>query len=264
MDTEPLTPISLSQHGHQGWKKAVGFGFARRIATVPLAIGEITRVAQSIPVVFTYQAGGWVPLAILGPVKGTSVYVDSAGRWRGTAVPGSLRMYPFGLEPDSGRLSLWSSFEPSPIGEHGVMPFFSSDRLSNELLTVQRFLERWSEGITKGGEVLTWLSRRDVLAPWQVPGMDEATRALQITELFRVDVERLYALGDKALLGLLRAGHLQWLHAHLASLEHADRFKTMARDLVTPFGDRPARQKESDKSTDILSAIVEDLGDAEL
>lgn len=258
------TPISLSEHGQRGWKRASGYGFARRIALEPLAIGEIPRVAQSIPVVFRNHEGCWEPVAVLGPVLGANVFVDTDGQWRGGFVPGGLRVYPFCLRPDSGELGLWPGYATFPVGNEGVLSFYSGDELTPELQSVLGFLVRRSEEIAKAREVLTWLAARDVLVPWQMSGVDRPDDSRALAGLYRVDVEQLHRLEDTSLLGLLRAGHLPWVYAHLASLEHVERFKLLAKDLVKPDVHGPKKSKSSHKAAGILAAMAEDLGDAEL
>lgn len=258
------TPISFSKHGQQGWKRSSDFGFARRVALEPLGIGEVPRVAHTIPVAFRNHGDCWEPVAVMGPIAGTNVFVDRDGHWRGGFVPGGLRVYPFCLSRLSGELGLWPGYVTLPLGNPEVLPFYSGDQLTPELESVLGFLERRSAEITKAGEVVAWLASAEVLVPWRIPGVEYPDNSGATPGLWRLDPERLYGLEDKPLLDLLRAGHLQWLYAHLSSLAHADTFKALARDLVRPSKKRSPQPEGSGNSVEILSALADDLGDAQL
>lgn len=257
------TPISLSKHGQQGWKRSSGYGFSRRIALEPLGVGEIPRVAQAIPVAFRYHNDRWQAVAVMGPVAGTNLFVDRGGQWRGGFVPGGLRVYPFCLGAETGELGLWPGYATSSPGDPEALPFFTGEELTPELKSVLGFLERRSKEIAQAGEVVSWLAARELLLPWRLPGIERPEDSGGITGLWRVDAERLHGLEDNPLLTLLRAGHLQWLYAHLSSLAHADTFRALARDLATAPGHNPQQTSHSDKAAGILSAITDDLGDAQ-
>jgi hypothetical protein len=77
-----------------------------------------------------------------------------------------------------------------------------------------------------------------------------------------VDETRLEALDVALVLEVYRGGSLRWVHAHLDSLHHAQRFKALAKAIVAPEIAAPRQPDKIEQAADILAAIADDLGDA--
>jgi hypothetical protein len=250
-------------HSHLGWRPAKGFGFAREMAMVPLAATEISRVAQSLPVLFGHRAGRWQAVAVLGPVQGANVHVTREGKWRASFVPALLKVYPFRLD-DDGQLALWAGYEPFPLASDGVQPFHEDGGLEPRLQQALKLLRAVHTGMGAVHPVLERLYNAGALTPWEMPGIESPQAERALKGLYAIDTVRFEALGDAAVLELFRTGVLGWLHAHLDSLHHAERFKELAKSIVGTEIAAPRQHDKIDQVADFLAAIAEDLGDAEL
>ncbi|MBD3655935.1 SapC family protein [Marinobacter sp.] len=250
-----MTSLDPRLHVHLGWRLPKGFGFARRMATVPLAVDEITRVAQALPVVFRKgtTGNGWQAIAVMGPVEGANVCVSAEGHWRTPYVPAVLRVYPFCLD-GANTLALWPGVQPEPLGADGVQPFFAADALTPRLQQTLGFLQAVRAGTAAADSVIGPLHEAGLLIPWTVPGLDAPRPDQELSGLYILDGSRSEALDDAAVLGLFRTGGLRWLHSHLDSVHHAGRFKVMAQGLVAP-----KTTSKHDRAADILAAIADDL-----
>lgn len=223
--------ITPDSHGPLGWRKPAGFGFAQAIAVQPLAVDEIGRVAQSIPVTFRKADGRWQAVAVLGPVRGTNVHVARDGRWRAGFVPAALRVWPFRLTGD-GALALWEGYAPEPASAPGVKPFFPEGRPNATLARTRAFLAEVQAGTAAAHAPLALLAGRGVLMPWQVPEIAMPAAGTALDDLWRLDPAGFEALDDADWLALRRHRAMGWLHAHLDSLHHATRFKALAEKIV--------------------------------
>lgn len=258
-----MTQLRPETHSHLGWRPATGFGFARRMSIVPLAADEIVRVAQALPVAF-YKAGErWQAVAVMGPVSGTNVYVARDGKWRTSFVPAMLRVYPFRLD-EAGELGLWEGYTAEPLAAAGAKPFFTDGALEPWLQQTLKFLKAVHSGVGTVHRSLSKLEDAKALTPWVVPGVETTLHDNAQAGLFAIDTKGFKTLDDALVLELFHAGALRWMHAHLNSLHQAGHFKTLAKTIVSPEITAPRSPDKIEKAADILAAIAEDLGDAEL
>lgn len=258
-----MTALSPDTHGHLGWRPARGFGFAQSTALVPIAVAELPRVAQAMPVVFAQAKGQWHALGVMGPITGANVYVSRAGKWRASYVPALLRVYPFHLE-EGETLALWSGYAPEPLVSEGVHPFYKDGDLAPWLQETRRFLRTVHDGVAQLHGPLETLAAAGALSPWDGPALEVPQPDRALSGLHVLEPERLTGCADSVALELFRAGHLRWLYAHLDSLHHAERFKALAKDIVAPPLEAPKQPDKADRVADVLAAIAQDLGDTEL
>ena len=250
-------------HSHLGWRPVSGFGFARRMTLVPLAAAEIARVSQVLPVVFRKAEGCWQAVAVMGPIEGANVFVSREGKWRASFVPALLRVYPFKLT-GAGELALWEGYQPDPLAAEGTQPFYEDGALAAKLRQTQTFLKTVHKGIGAAHRTMERLEAADVLTPWEMPGIETPQPERALTKLYIVDENCLRAIDEALVLELYRGGSLRWLHAHLDSLHHAERFKALAKTIVAPEIAAPRQPDKIEQVAEILAAIAEDLGDAQL
>lgn len=255
-----MTPLNPDTHGALGWRAAVGFGFARDVATVALADAEIRRAAQVMPVAFRHHQGQWQAVAVMGPVAGTNIYVAKDGRWRAAFVPAALRTYPFCLNDDD-QLCLWDGYTAAHRAQDDVAPFYDGSTLAPRLQDTHRFLRNVAQGQAAVDRALQEFQAQGLLRPWAVPGLDQTGSDHALCDLHQIDALQLHRLSDQRLASLVRSGTLAWVHAHLDSLHHAERFKALAQTLVNPAIEAPRKQDPAEQAADILAAIAADLRD---
>jgi len=258
-----MAVISPTTHSYLGWRPAAGFGFAGDVTLVPLATAEFARVAQMLPVVFRKAEDRWQAVAVMGPIEGVNVFVSREGKWRASFVPALLRVYPFKLT-GAGELALWEGYQLEPLAAEGAQPFYKDGDLAPWLQQTQTFLKTVQTGIGAAHRVLERLETAEVLTPWEVPGIETPHPERALTGLYAIDAGLFEALDEALVLELYRSGSLRWLHAHLDSLHHAERFKALAKAIVAAGIAAPRQPEKIEQAADILAAIAEDLGDAEL
>lgn len=256
---------SLAPDIHSGlaWRPVTGFGFARPMAVVPLAVAEMSRVAQALPVLF-YKAGErWQAVAVMGPVLGTNVYVSREGKWQASFVPALLRVYPFRLD-EAGELGLWDGYNPEPLAAEGAQPFYKGEHLAPWLQQTVKFLKTVHIGLGAVHLSLEQLEEVGALAPWEVPGIERPQPERALAGLYAIDPKRFETLDDALVLEFFHSGALRWMQSHLDSLHHAERFKALAKSIVAPEITAPRQPDKIEQAADFLAAVAEDLGDAEL
>lgn len=229
---------------------------------VPLAEAEISRVAQELPVLFRKFDAGWRAMAVMSPVEGANLNVSREGEWRTSFVPALLRVYPFRLD-EAGELGLWEEYTPEPLAAEGAQPFFMDGDLAPRLQQVVKFLKAVQVGQHKVHRSLNRLEEVAALTPWEAPGIETTELERALKGLYGIETKRFETLDDPLVLELFRSGALCWLHSHLDSLHHAERFKALSKSIVTQEVTLPRQPNKIEQAADILAAIAEDLGDAE-
>jgi hypothetical protein len=258
-----MTQLRPDTHSHLGWRPTTGFGFVRKMAVVPLAAAEIARVAQALPVLFYKVGARWQAVAVMGPVKGINVHVSREGSWRTSFVPALLRVYPFRLNGE-GELGLWEGYTPEPLAAEGAQPFYKDGDLAPWLQQTVKFLKTVHTGVGTVHRSLTRLEEVGALTRWEVPGIETPKPERALTGLYAIESKRFETLEVALLQDLFRSGGLRWMHAHLDSLHHAERFKALSKNSVAPEITAPRQPDKIEQAADILAAIAADLGDAEL
>jgi SapC len=262
-----MTPITPDTCGTRGWIPARDFAFARGVTWAPLAIWEIVRAAQTVPVVFMARDEEWTAIAVMGTTAGANAFVSSEGRWCTDFVPAPFRLYPFCLDP-RGAFCLSPDAEPDSAGAPGARRFFEDGKLTPQLLQARRLLTVHARGVQAVGRTMSLLKSRSALLPGD-ESLGLRCRSLPPgAQTFVVDTERLNALDDADILSLFRSGALRWLHAHIDSLHRLDHLDRIGRRTLAVVPTEEARatvtRTEADPVADLVSAIVSDLGDADL
>ena len=263
------TPVSQERHGGRYWRRFVSYAFARRLHCVPVVMAELDQTAASFPLVFTEDALGVMPVALLHLRRDADTpFVAGDGTWRGTYVPSALRAHPFAARAtgtDDEMVLLVDESSGLVTDDPHDEPFFADDGTpSGALGQVIAFFRTRALSERDTRAACAALSDAGLFAPLPaLPGMDD----MAAQGLFTVDPEKLQALCDSALPALWRCGALRLAQAHRLSLHHAS---WMARVLSAAPGataPAPAPDAPDSRLSDFLSAVADardrDNGDQE-
>ena len=92
---ETAVPVSSGRHGKAAIEAGRGYGFARKINSVPLTAVEFPLAAADYAIVFAQSGEEVVPVVILGARAGENLYVKDDDSWSAKYVPAFIRRYPF-------------------------------------------------------------------------------------------------------------------------------------------------------------------------
>lgn len=223
-----IVPISTARHGARYWRRFTSFEFARARRMVPVVLDEIETAAAAMPLALARlpdkgaAAGALVPVALLSLSDGGDTpFVAPGGQWRGTYVPGALRVHPFTAAPGAeGRLVLLVDESTGHVTDDpGDEPFFAdaTGTPAPALDGVIDFLR------AQHGSALATRAACDALrdcpgliVPLALPEAGGDLRGLCVA-----DPARLAALDGEALCRLHRLGALRLAHAQRVSLGNA-------------------------------------------
>ena len=246
---EQALALHREEHKHLRLRRQ-GFGFARRVNSVPLAAVELPAAAAHYPTVFAKVEGGLPVLAALvGLRNDENLFVEGPDdQWLGSYLPAFVRRYPFVLATQGEAFTVWIDRAFSGWSEDEGEPLFLKDGGDGELLkeTIS-FLQSFQAEMARTQTFIQHISEagllKDIAVPVNTPGVTPfVLQGLQV-----IDEQKFAALDDDKVTSWFRSGELGWIYAHLASLAQVSTLGTrLARRLETPT---PTEKRKGRSST---------------
>lgn len=217
-----IIPLIPGQHGGLKIQTNQGYGFAATTNSVPVAGVELAEVCKEYPVVFVpTEAGGAVPVAVLGFANGENLFLDGERQWQAHYLPAFVRRYPFILadNPETPDRPVVCVDESCPwLGQELGEPLFAAGQPSPLLEQTLKFLADFhaqsARTATFGRKLKDW----GLLVESQAQATTADGKSHTLTGIWVVDEAALSRLAADRLEELFRAGELAWIYFHLASL----------------------------------------------
>jgi hypothetical protein len=225
-----VVPLNRQVHRDTSVRKIASFAFAAEVNTVPIVDVEFARVALEAPVVFARTDTGLVSLALMGTAERKNAFVGPDMQWTGRYIPAFLRRYPFvfSVEQGTDRMTLCmdESFEGLNTENRGERMFDADGNPTTYLSTVLRFMEDYQATFNRTQAFCDHLEERDLLEEARIDyRLSDGTQGV-VSGFLRVSAERLRALDDDVLGGMVRTGEMDLIQAHLLSLMNAESLVT--------------------------------------
>jgi hypothetical protein len=225
-----VVPLNRQVHRDTSVRKISSFAFAAEVNTVPIVDVEFARVALEAPVVFARTETGLVSLALMGTAERKNAFVGPDMQWSGRYIPAFLRRYPFvfSVEQGADRMTLCmdESFEGLNTENRGERMFDADGNPTTYLSTVLRFMEDYQATFNRTQAFCDRLEERDLLEEARIDyRLSDGTQGV-VSGFLRVSAERLRALDDDMLGGMVRTGEMDLIQAHLLSLMNAESLVT--------------------------------------
>lgn len=218
-------PVLLNRDTHRKRRVAAskGFAFARKANSMFLAGVEFNEAAKEYSIVFTQASGGRVmPVAMLGLRARENLFVDDDARWDARYIPAFVRRYPFVLAELQGQAMGVCIDEAFPgLSEKKGEPLFDAAGENTPFLqNALDFLHRYQVEYLRTDAFCKRLRELGLLREMNAKADLADGRSFTINGLMVVDEQKLFALGDAAVLTMFRAGELHWIAMHLSSLSN--------------------------------------------
>jgi hypothetical protein len=228
---EPV-PVTKRRHGRYAVRRVTDYSFARDLNAVPLVMEEFPVAGRNYPIVFTRSGDHYGANALLGLRNAENLFVDKAGKWLGGYVPAFLRRYPFALSYSEEKETYAFCIDEgaSVVGEYpdGERLFDDSGNETPYFNEMLAFVKQYQKAYHDTQAFCARLKDLGLIADIEVslklPTGETATNK----GFFGIHRERLKDLKSDQVDTLFRAGDLEHVHIHLASL-HA--FETLLLEL---------------------------------
>jgi hypothetical protein len=255
-----LVPVTQMVHSGKSWRRPPDFRFAAKDAMAPIVAPEFGSVAPWMPIVFTQQAGHWLPMAMMSPVAGHNLFVDAEGKWLGGYVPAALRSFPFFRARIEGREDEVVCFDEDSgllADQRSGEDFFAENgEPSVALRQISDVLQAVSAAQQPTKLAMASLAEAGIIEPWPLRVKVGNSQEGEIAGLHRIKETALNALDDAAFLKLRKTGALVLAHMQLVSMGQMARFHSLFRQQQQSASARAAL--ESRETLDDLFGMPSD------
>ncbi len=214
--------LNKEQHGNLGVSPPANpCSFCSNVAAIPLTASEIPAAVKDYPVVFLSEEEP-LPLAVVGLIDQTNLFVDENGQWTAdTYIPGYIRRYPFAIanETDGERLAIVLDTAYDGIVPSGETPLFEGGEPSEATQQAIEFCKAYEQD-RRMTEQFTSILKESGLVRGQAAQYTPKgeTGPKPFAQYFGIDEKGLSDISDEKFLELRKSNILPFLYAQLMSL----------------------------------------------
>jgi hypothetical protein len=214
-------PEALNADVHAGLRYQSGsapFAKAAGIHMVPLLVGEFAQAMTHYPIIFAGEEK--TPLAVMGLAAGQNFFIKDGQFEDGAYVPAYLRRHPFTLASatEEQMVVCIDRDEAGFVTEGEGEALFADGEPTAFTKHAMAFLTEFQAETVRTSAFIKMLADADLFevknTSFVVDGKQEP-----IAEYFAIAEDRLAALSDEQLAGMVRSGAMVGVHAHLLSLQ---------------------------------------------
>lgn len=243
---ETAVPVSSGRHGKCSVEAGKGYGYARKINSVPLMAVEFPQASAEYAIVFAKSGEDFLPVVILGARQGENLYVGQDDRWNAHYVPAFVRRYPFIFSAsEDGKtftLCVDEAFPGLNYQGRGQALFTPEGKQTPYVDNVLKFLQEYRTQFLRTKAFCKKLADHNLLEPMQAQftlGQDR----MSLGGFMAIDRQKLKALSGDVLKQLAATDELELIYLHLQSMrnftEVKDRLASAQADTAPPAQAQP-------------------------
>lgn len=221
---ETAVPVSSGRHGKASIEAGKGFGFARKINSVPLTAVEFPLAAAEYAIVFAQSGEEVVPVVILGARAGENLYVREDDSWNARYIPAFVRRYPFvfAAKGDGKTFTLCvdEAFQGLNFQGRGQALFDAGGKQTPYVDNVLTFLQEYTTQFKRTQAFCRKLAELKLLEPMQAQFTLAGGQKMSLTGFHAVDRKRLKALPAETRAQLVETDELELIYLHLQSMRN--------------------------------------------
>ncbi|HEX7889960.1 MAG TPA: SapC family protein [Ramlibacter sp.] len=221
---ETAVPVSSERHRKHAIEPDKGYGFARRIHTVPLTAVEFPLAAAEYAIVFAQNGEEVVPAVVLGARAGENLYVKDDASWNARYIPAFVRRYPFVFSTrDDGQafmLCVDEACQGLNDEGRGQRLFDDEGKQTAYVDNVVRFLQEYRTQFIRTRAFCKKLAELKLLQPVQAEFTLAGGRKMSLNGFHAIDRKQLKALPAETLSQLAGTDELELIYLHLQSMRN--------------------------------------------
>jgi hypothetical protein len=221
---ETAVPVSSGRHRQCSIEPGKGYGFARKINSVPLTAVEFPLAAAEYAIVFAQGGEEVVPVAILGARAGENLYVKDDDSWSARYIPAFVRRYPFVFSAkDDGKtftLCVDEAFQGLNYQGRGQPLFDGEGKQTQYVDNVLRFLQEYRAQFMRTQAFCKKVAELGLLEPMQAQFTLASGQKMSLTGFHVIDRNKLKALPAETLAQLAATDELELIYLHLQSMRN--------------------------------------------
>lgn len=243
---ETAVPVSSGRHAKASVEAGKGYGYARKINSVPLMAVEFPQAAADYAIVFASSGDALVPVVILGARQNENLYVDEDDGWKVGYIPAFLRRYPFVFSSSADgktfTLCVDEAFQGLNYQGRGQALFGADGKATAYVDNVLKFLQEYRVQFERTRAFCAKLKALDLVEPMQAQFTLPQGEKMTLTGFHVVDRARLKKLPGDKLAELAATDELELLYLHLHSMRN---FGAVKDRLVRSRGAATASEEAS-------------------
>ncbi len=247
----------------KGFVRNTNFLFAKSETMCELVYNELSDAIVSFPVAMVRIDNTPKLIALLSVLPNQNCFVSPDGRFLSAYIPRILKQYPFTMVPaeDGRRVLCVDESALAPKDQANVQAFYDEKGEPTEFL--KSFVQMWE--VYLGHQIDTdnamkALDDAGVFCEWELILADSDGREIRISDIYRVDEEKLRNLSPEVCQSLVKTGALGIAYAQILSrnkvaalkatvAEHAkylsERERLLATQAQSPSGASSAASGEN-------------------
>lgn len=236
MITFPATPVTPEALEGQHYRPAGDFRTFLKTPSLPVLVTELASLIGHYVIGFKKQGHVFVPVVLTDIGFDRNLYVGNDGRWMARYLPMCLQNYPFCLgSNDAGEPILEVASDQLVVEEQdGTLPLFTEDGgLSEGAETHRSNLSKLNEAFQVNLQKVQVLADEGLIVEWPLKvRLQKDTDPVAMEGLYRIDPEKLLALGGDKLEELKKHGLLTFALSQPMSMQHTSVLMERASFLI--------------------------------
>ena len=220
---ETAVPVSSGRHAKASVEAGSGYGFARKINSVPLMAVEFPQAAPEYAIVFAQNGEEVVPVVILGARAGENLYLAPDDSWTASYLPAFVRRYPFifsaGADGTTFTLCVDEAFQGLNYLGRGQALFTPEGKQTPYVDNVLKFLQEYRAQFVRTQAFCRKLVELKLLEPMRAQ-FTLGGEQMSLGGFQAVDRARLRALAGDTLAQLAATDELELIYLHLQSMRN--------------------------------------------
>ena len=221
---ETAVPVSSGRHGRCSVETGSGYGYTRKVNSVPLMAVEFPQAEPEYAIVFAGDAENTMPAVILGARQNENLYLGADDSWQAKYIPAFLRRYPFVFSTSedgkSFTLCVDEAFPGVNFQGRGQALFTPEGKPSVYTERVLDFLQKYRVQFMRTQAFCKKLRDHDLLSPMQAEFTLGSGEKTSLTGFMVVDRAKLKALSGEVLAELAKTDELELIYLHLQSVRN--------------------------------------------
>lgn len=226
---ETAVPVSSGRHGKASIEPGKGYGFTRRVNSVPLMAVEFPQAAAEYAIVFAQNGQDVLPVVILGARAGENLYLTPDDGWSASYLPAFIRRYPFvfSAQEDGKTFNLCvdEAFQGLNYQGRGQALFTPEGKQTPYIDNVLKFLQEYRAQFLRTQAFCRKLVELKLLEPMQAQFTLGSGEKMSLGGFQAVDRQKLKALPGETLAQLAATDELELLYLHLSSMRNFSEVK---------------------------------------
>lgn len=252
---ETAVPVSSGRHGKASIETGKGYGFTRKVNSVPLMAVEFPQAAAEYAIVFAQNGEDVLPAVILGARAGENLYLTEDEGWSAKYLPAFIRRYPFVFSAqDDGKtftLCVDEAYQGLNFQGRGQALFTPEGKQTPYVDNVLKFLQEYRAQFLRTQAFGRKLAELQLLEPMQAQFTLDSGQKMMLGGFKAVDRKKLKALPGDTLAQLAATDELELIYLHLHSMRN---FGTVRERLASAAQPVPAAPAAEAAEADLAAA----------